>query len=218
MIILAGGVGTRMGQPIPKQFIILAGKPIIVHVLEKVAALPDIDAVVITCPPDYVAKTEELLRHRNLSDRFSCVEGGATRHDSVYRGLIALGDCDRVVIHEAVRPFVTTEDFRVLLDSEHDNAIYGTRIPFTVLAGHDYVEDTLERARLVNVQLPQKFDGPTLREAHELARAEGLDFTEDASLVFHYGKGAVRILDGSERNIKITEPTDLIIGEAIYAE
>jgi len=105
------------------------------------------------------------------------------------------------------------------MDSEFENVIYGTRIPFTVLAGHEYVEDTLERSQLVNVQLPQKFDAKKLMLAHESARAERRHFTEDASLLFHYQpESPIRILEGSERNIKITEPLDMIIGEAIYSE
>lgn len=219
MIILAGGVGKRMNKPIPKQFLILAGKPIIIHVLEKVEQLGDVERVVITCPAEFVDETQTLLEHRNLAGRFSCIEGGETRQESVYKGMLELGECDSFVIHEAVRPFVTLDEFRTLIDSEFENVIYGTRIPFTVLAGHEYVEDTLERSRLVNVQLPQKFDAKMLMKAHEAARAEGrLDFTEDASLLFHYEQSQIRILEGSERNIKITEPTDLIIGEAIYTE
>jgi D-ribitol-5-phosphate cytidylyltransferase len=219
MIILAGGVGKRMGKPIPKQFIILAGKPIIVHVLEKVEQLSEVERVVITCPAEFVAETQQLLKHRNLSARFCCIEGGETRQDSVYKGMLELGDCESVVIHEAVRPFVTLDEFRTLVDSDHPNAIYGTRIPFTVLAGHDYVEDTLERSELVNVQLPQKFDAKQLKDAHDQAIAEGrTDFTEDASLLYHYLKAPIRILEGSDHNIKITQPADLIIGEAIYNE
>ena len=219
MIILAGGVGKRMGKPIPKQFIILAGKPIIVHVLEKVEQLTEVERVVITCPAEFVAETQQLLQHRNLAGRFCCIEGGETRQQSAYKGMLELGECETVVIHEAVRPFVTLDEFRALIDSEYDNAIYGTRIPFTVLAGHDYVEDTLERSRLVNVQLPQKFNAQQLKDAHEKAIADGRsDFTEDASLLYHYLKAPIRILEGSDHNIKITQPTDLIIGEAIYGE
>ena len=218
MIILAGGVGKRMGHPIPKQFIILAGKPIIVHVLEKVERLAAVERVVITCPPEYLDKTQALLDHRNLSGRFCCIVGGVTRQESVYQGLLELSDCDSIIIHEAVRPFVSTEEFQALIDTEYDNAIYGTRIPFTVLAGHDWVEGTFERSSLVNVQLPQKFAVEALRTAHEKAREDGREFTEDGSMLFHYDTGRVRILEGSEKNIKITDPTDLTIGEAIYSE
>jgi 2-C-methyl-D-erythritol 4-phosphate cytidylyltransferase len=218
VIILAGGVGQRMGQPIPKQFIMLGGKPIIAHVLEKIEQLSGIDKVVITCPKEYLAETRALLAHRNIRGDFDCIEGGVTRQESMYNALLVLDGFDRVIVHEAVRPFVVADDFRTLMDSEYENAIYGIHIPFTVLAGHEWVEGTLERADLVNVQLPQKFDYAKLRDAHERARAEGRHFTEDASLLHHYLGEPVRILEGTGRNIKITEPVDLIIGEAIYDE
>jgi 2-C-methyl-D-erythritol 4-phosphate cytidylyltransferase len=80
------------------------------------------------------------------------------------------------------------------------------------------VEDLLERDELVNVQLPQKFDRATLTTAHEAARRDGTVFTEDASLFHHYAGERVRILEGSERNIKITVPTDIVTAEAIYAD
>ena len=81
-----------------------------------------------------------------------------------------------------------------------------------------YVEDLLERDELVNVQLPQKFDRAKLAAAHEAARRDGASFTEDASLFHHYAGERVRILPGSERNIKITVPTDIVTAEAIYAD
>ncbi len=96
--------------------------------------------------------------------------------------------------------------------------MFGIPIPFTVLKGHDYVEDLLERDELVNVQLPQKFDRAKLVAAHEAARREGTSFTEDASLFHHHAGEPVRILPGSERNIKITVPTDIVTAEAIYAD
>ncbi len=218
MIILAGGVGQRMGHPVPKQFIILGGKPIIAHVVERVARLTSVSSIVITCPAEWVDKTQQLLEHRGLRDRFTCVEGGTSRQDSVYQGMLALGDCESVIIHEAVRPFVTTEEFQELIDCDEANAIYGSPIPFTVLGGGDYVEAEFDRKSLINVQLPQKFSAAALREAHDKARSEGLEFTEDASLVFHYGTGRVRVLPGKTHNIKITNPSDLTIGEAIYNE
>src|SRR4029078_5846506 len=89
---------------------------------------------------------------------------------------------------------------------------------FPVLKGHEYVEDLLERDELVNVQLPQKFDRAKLMAAHEAARRDGAVFTGDASLLHRYGGEPLRILPGSERNIKITVPTDIVTAEAIYAD
>ncbi len=218
MIVLAGGIGKRIGQPVPKQFLLLGGNPLIVHVLEKVLPLDRIEEVVITCPATHLDETRDLIANHGFGERFRCIEGGATRQESVYRGLEALDGFESVVIHEAVRPLVTTDEFRALLDAEDPNAMFGIPIPFTVLKGHEYVEDLLERSELVNVQLPQKFDAAQLRQAHDAARRDEAQFTEDASLFFRYANAPVRILAGSERNLKITVPTDLIVAEALYAD
>ena len=218
MIVLAGGIGKRIGRPFPKQFLLLGGKPLIIHVLEKARVIPDIRHVVITCPEAHLDETRRLVANHGFDDRFTCILGGASRQESVYLGLGALGDSESVIIHEAVRPLVTVDEFKELIAAEDQNAMFGIPIPFTVLKGHDYVEDLLERDELVNVQLPQKFDRVKLVAAHEAARRDGAVFTEDASLFHRYAGEKVRILPGSERNIKITVPTDIVTAEAIYAD
>jgi len=218
MVVLAGGVGKRIGRPFPKQFLLLGGKPLIVHVLEKARAIPAIERVVITCPEAHLEATRELLANHRFGDTFECIVGGASRQESVYRGLLALDGLDTVIIHEAVRPLITVDTFQSLIDAPDPNVMYGIPISFTVLVGHDYVEGLLERDELVNVQLPQKFDRPKLLAAHEEARRDDAFFTEDAGLFFHYAKEPVRILRGSDENIKITVPTDTVTAEAIYAD
>lgn len=217
MVVLAGGIGKRMGKPSPKQFALLGGKPIIMHTLEKIERLTEVNRVIITCPADHLDKTRELLENHGLQ-KFDCIEGGATRQESVYKGLLALRGHDTVIIHEAVRPFVTVDEFRALIAEPHQNAFYGTDIPFTVLSGDGTVTGTLDRRSLVNVQLPQKFDLEQLLDAHEQARADGHVSTEDASLLYDYTQAKIAILKGSEINIKITHPADMIVGEAIYEE
>jgi 2-C-methyl-D-erythritol 4-phosphate cytidylyltransferase len=218
MIVLAGGIGKRIGRPFPKQFLLLGGKPLLIHVLEKARVIPAIDRVVITCPEAHLEETRRLIANHGFDARFSCIVGGGSRQESVYLGLRELGDSESVIIHEAVRPLVTADEFRTLIDAEDANAMFGIPIPFTVLKGHQYVEDLLERDELVNVQLPQKFDRAKLAAAHEAARRDGTVFTEDASLFHRYAAEQVRILPGSERNIKITVPTDIVTAEAIYAD
>jgi 2-C-methyl-D-erythritol 4-phosphate cytidylyltransferase len=218
MVVLAGGIGKRIGRPFPKQFLLLGGKPLIIHVLEKARAIKEIERVVVTCPEAHLDETAELLRNHRMGSRFECIVGGATRQESVYKGLLAVDGVDSVIIHEAVRPLVTEAEFRELLATDAENAIYGIPIPFTVLKGHDYVEGLLERDELVNVQLPQKFDRAKLLGAHERARADGTEFTEDASLFVQYTGERVRILPGSDRNVKITVPPDIVMAEALYAD
>ena len=218
MIVLAGGIGKRIGRPFPKQFLLLGGKPLIIHVLEKARAIPEIERVVVTCPEGHLEATRELIANHALGDKFTCIVGGASRQESVYLGLLALDGLDSVIVHEAVRPLVSTAEFRALLEAEDENAMYGIPIPFTVLKGHEYVEGLLERDELVNVQLPQKFHRGKLLAGHEAARRDGVVFTEDAGLFFKYVGEPVRILAGSDQNIKITVPTDTVTAEAIYAD
>jgi 2-C-methyl-D-erythritol 4-phosphate cytidylyltransferase len=218
MIVLAGGIGKRIGRPFPKQFLLLGGKPLLIHVLEKARVIADIEQVVITCPEAHLDETRKLIANHGFDARFRCIVGGASRQESVYLGLGALADAESVIIHEAVRPLVTANEFRTLIAAEDANAMFGIPIPFTVLKGRDYVEALLERDELVNVQLPQKFDRAALAAAHEAARRDGARFTEDASLFHRYAGTPVRILPGSERNIKITVPTDIVTAEAIYAD
>ncbi len=218
MIVLAGGIGKRIGRPFPKQFLLLGGKPLIVHVLEKARAIPEIERVVITCPENHLEATRELVDNHGLGPKFECILGGDSRQASVYNGLLALDGLDSVIIHEAVRPLVTTAEFRALIEADDENAMYGIAIPFTVLKGREYVEGLLERDELVNVQLPQKFHRGKLLAAHEAARRDGAIFTEDAGLFYKYAGEPVRILPGSDQNIKITVPTDTVTAEAIYAD
>lgn len=218
MAVLAGGVGRRIGRPFPKQFLLLGGKPLLIHVLEKARDLEEIEDVVITCPEAHLAETVELIRNHRLGSRFRCIVGGGTRQESVYLALRALEGSDSVVLHEAVRPLVTLEEFRALMALPDENATYGLEIPFTVLKGHDYVEGVLDREELFNVQLPQKFDRAKLLAAHEAARQAGDEFTDDASLFVTHADGRVRVLPGSDRNVKITVPPDILMAEALYAD
>lgn len=216
-ILLSGGVGKRMQLDTPKQFLFLAGKPIFIHVLEKIDTIPEIQEVIIPCPAEFLQRTEDIIKDYDFTKPILCIEGGATRQESVYRGLLH-AQCEDVIIHEAVRPFVTREDFLRLINAECESAIYGLDIPFTVLQGKEHVEKNLKRDTLVNVQLPHKFPTKRLLYAHECAREDKLEFTEDASLYFHYYQAKIAILKGSEYNIKITKPIDRIIAEAIYKE
>jgi 2-C-methyl-D-erythritol 4-phosphate cytidylyltransferase len=218
MVVLAGGIGRRIGRPFPKQFLLLGGKPLLVHVLEKARVIPELGQIVITCPEAYLTETEQILANHGFDRRFRCIVGGASRQESVYLGLAALDGVDSVVIHEAVRPLVTAEEFRALIASPDENVTYGIPISFTVLRGHEYVEGLLDRDELVNVQLPQKFNRARLLAAHEAARAAGTSFTEDASLFVEHAGERVRILPGSERNVKITVPADIVMAEALYAD
>lgn len=217
-VILAGGKGIRMGKEMPKQFIPLAGKPMIMHTLERMEKIKDIDEVVIVCLPEFKDFLKNLIDNYMLKKRIVLVDAGKIRQESTLNGVKAASHED-VIIHEAARPFVTTEDFRKLIEAAAECATFGIAIPFTVLTQKDgAISSLLDREKLVNIQLPQKFKKNILKEALLKAREENRVFTEDASAVYYYFKETVAVVPGSSYNIKVTEPVDLLVGEYIYSD
>ncbi len=218
LVVLSGGVGTRMGNPIPKQYMLLAGKPVIMHTLERADLIDEIKEIVIVCSDEYISALQLMVDQYGIKKTVKYAEAGKTRQASVKSGLECV-EAEKVIIHEAARPFVKKEDFMILINEEAENAILGIEIPFTVVKGSETVEAQLNRSELVNVQLPQKFNSNILLDAHIKAENEGKEFTEDASLLFdYYPDIKIKICKGKEHNIKLTTRTDMIIGEQIYED
>lgn len=219
VILLAAGKGIRTGSSIPKQYLPLAGKPMIVHSLERFDMLDDISEVVVVCESEYIDKIQEYLRQYSIRKEVMFVEGGSTRQESVMNGLRTAKN-EWVILHEAARPFVTKNEFQALMDCESENVTYTYSIPYTVLKKNacDEISGILNRDELVNIQLPQKFNRELLLDCHIKAAEERVQFTEDASLMYHYSEKKVACLKGSPYNIKITEHLDLLLGEVVYTE
>lgn len=218
LVLLSGGSGTRMQNSVPKQYLLLAGKPVIMHILEKVDGIDAIGQIVVVCTPQYEETISQMAAQFGIRKRIVFAPAGSTRQASVMSGLSLVGT-DDVIIHEAARPFVRTEDFEELIACPERNATFGLDIPFTVLKGHEAVEGILTRSELFNVQLPQKFETGLLREAHRKAQEDGTSFTEDASQVFHYfPQTRIRICPGKDYNVKLTTRIDMLVGEIIYDE
>lgn len=217
-ILLAGGSGSRMQQSVPKQFLPLAGRPMILHTLERFEKIKEIDEVVVVCHPQYREQLERDITSYALKKKYIVVVGGETRQQSTFIGLKAASN-DCVILHEAARPFVTVSEFEAMIQDKAQTITYGISIPFTVsVTDGEKVAGLLERSTLVNIQLPQKFDRKQLLAAHERAAAEGKVFTEDASLLYHYTGKAAKVLKGTSYNVKITDNVDLLTGEIIYKE
>jgi 2-C-methyl-D-erythritol 4-phosphate cytidylyltransferase len=206
-----------MHQPVPKQYLLLAGKPVIMHTLERIDLIDQISEVIIVCNEKYHSLLNGYISSYMLKKNYIFVEAGSTRQQSVYNGLQHVKS-DTVMIHEAARPFVKKDDFEKLLSHPEENVTFAIDIPFTVLKAGEYVNEILVRKELINVQLPQKFNTASLILGHNKAMEDNLTFTEDSSLVFHYGLGPVKVIRGNSYNIKLTEPIDLLIGEVIYKE
>lgn len=218
MIVLAGGSGTRMNKDLPKQFLLLGGKPVIMHTLERIDKIKKIREVLIVCLEEYFDYINDYILKYNLSKKYKLIKGGKSRQESVFNGL-NYAQFETVIIHEAARPFVTTQDFNEIIEESHKNVTYAKNISFTVLHHNlNYISGILDRETLVNIQLPQKFDRAKLINAHRKALEESRTFSEDASLLYYYEKCNIFTLEGQDYNIKLTNYLDLIIAEEIYKE
>jgi 2-C-methyl-D-erythritol 4-phosphate cytidylyltransferase len=176
-----------------------------------------VDEIVVVAAAQETEQVRDLLRHQGLSKVTQVVPGGAERQESVFRGLEVLST-EWVLVHDAVRPFVTHERIDALLEAVrlHGAAILAVPLKDTVKVAGDagVVEKTLDRSRLLAVQTPQAFRRTLLEDAHRRAREVGLMGTDDAMLVEELGAD-VRVVPGDYANIKLTTPEDLVVADAI---
>ena len=220
-IIAAAGFGRRMKTDRPKQLLALNGTPILVHTIRKFDASNAVDYVIVTAPRESVDEVRGLVKSAGFKKSVIVVEGGERRQDSVAMGLEQLQPgTDIVAVHDGVRPFVSTEDIaNVVRQAERSGAaILGVPLVDTVKqAEREFVESTLTREHLVLAQTPQAFRTKILKEAFERAAKDEYYGTDESSLVERLGH-PVAIVRGSERNIKITRPSDLTLARAFLAE
>jgi 2-C-methyl-D-erythritol 4-phosphate cytidylyltransferase len=210
-IVPAGGVGSRMGSPRPKQYLRLGRAPILVATLRALARTPGLAGIVVAVPEAHVAATRRLLARQRVPKILDVVAGGADRQESVWRALQRVPERARwVVVHDGVRPFIDGGLVaRVRTAAAGGAATCGMPVRETVKrvrAGA--VEATIDRDGLWTTQTPQVFTRALLWEAHEKARRDGFAGTDDAMLVERLGT-TVAMVPGLEQNLKITTREDL---------
>ncbi len=208
-----------MGGEQAKQFRELCGIPVIIHTLKRFEQCQTIGETIVVVPANDVAGFLEQAEKYAIGKLARVVAGGATRVETVWRGLRAVraATAEIVAVHDGVRPFVTPEeiDRTVREAAEHGAAILATRAIDTIKeAAGGRVTRTLERARLWHAQTPQCFRYDLLRHAYQQALTEELEATDDSALVERLG-ATVSIVEGSARNIKITSPQDIALAEAL---
>jgi 2-C-methyl-D-erythritol 4-phosphate cytidylyltransferase len=212
VVVPAGGVGARLGRATPKQFLALGGVPILVATLRHFVGHPAVGAVVVAAAGPHLPRARRVLGPLGRRRPLAVVAGGATRQESVWRALQAApAEADMIVVHDAVRPFLTRALIDAVLDAAriHGAAICALPIAETVKrVREEFVVATEDRAALWAVQTPQAFRAAVLREAHDKARRDGFVGTDDAMLVERLGH-RVAVVRGSETNVKITTPADL---------
>ncbi len=217
-IIAAAGTGARMASDRPKQFLLLAGTPIIFHTLKTFEQCDSIQEVIVVLPAEESAAFLGLAGKHGLRKLSRVVPGGATRAASVKRGFAAIRSATAgiVAVHDGVRPFVTVEEISsVVAAAESDGAaILVAPVTDTIkrVSGNS-VEATLSRSELRRALTPQCFRYELLRRAYEHADVDDPSLTDESALVEKIG-APVTIIEGSSRNIKITTPQDLLMAEA----
>ena len=218
-IIPAAGRGKRIGASVPKQFLEIQGRPLLHHTLMVFASCKLIDYVVLVMPQaDVDEMGEDWLNKYEIVRKV--VVGGEQRQDSVYNGFSSLEKgTDIVVVHDGVRPFTTPQMITATVEAaqQHGAAITAIPVSDTVKQAADgFVKQTVSRDGLWRVQTPQAFQCGLLQQAFKKAKKDSYYGTDEGSLVEYLGE-RVKIVLGSELNIKITRKEDLVLGESLLS-
>lgn len=225
-LIFAGGAGKRMNtKDIPKQFLMVHGKPVIIHTIEVFERHPEIDGIVVVCLEDYISYVEELQFRYRLDKIAAIVPGGATGQLSIYNGLKEAAERYRerdtiVLIHDGVRPFIEPDLISRNIEGvkAHGACVTcGTATETFVLLGEDSeVERIMDRSLSRTAKAPQSFYLHDILEKHEQALRDGYrDMIDSVTLMSHYGVKP-SITECGSNNIKITTPDDFYIFRALY--
>ncbi len=214
-IIVAGGIGLRMGGELPKQFIPIEGRPVLMRTLDTFHACDSGIEIILVLPRDHQPYWQELCREYAFTIPHHIADGGATRFHSVQNGLALVCDAEALVaVHDGVRPFVSHE---VIRRCYNEAALHGAVVPVipvveTVRHLLPEGSETVSRDAYRLVQTPQTFSAALLRRAYEQPFCEA--FTDDASVVEALGH-AVHLVEGNRENIKLTTPFDLTVARAL---
>ncbi len=229
VILPAAGLGTRMSRQSAertgtsrKQFMLLDGSPILLHTIRKFGSCPSVSEIVVALRKEDCAWVEELLAGERLAKPVRLVEGGDSRQQSVENAMGALApDVDLVAVHDAVRPFIEPSVIERAIHeaSETGAAIVGIVPVDTVKqVRRNKIHGTIPRDRLVLAQTPQVFRHGLLQRAFAKAREDGFIGTDESSLVERLDQVEVSVVPGSDRNIKITKPSDMDLARLFLSE
>lgn len=225
VILLAGGVGKRMGADIPKQFLMVKGKPIIVHTIERFQENSQIDKIVVVCVKEWKDYVEGLVKEYELTKVIWITEGGSTGHDSIRNGVFFLKDKiqpeDFVIVHDAVRPILPQKAIDEVIRVAHEKGNASSSIVChpPIVYTEDMVSGVkdIDREHVMLTASPQVYNYELVLKYYEKAERENEhNFTFTSSLLIHYGE-RVYFAKGTTNNIKITKKEDLALFEALLS-
>jgi 2-C-methyl-D-erythritol 4-phosphate cytidylyltransferase len=223
VILPAAGLGTRMGREKSgrKQFLMLEGAPILVHTIRKFLRCPSVTEIIVALRAEDAEWAKNLIELEKPSKPVRVVEGGDSRQESVRNALVALNGADLVAVHDAVRPFIEPELVEKVIAeaAEHGAAIVGIVPVDTVKQVHkNRIRATHPREHLALAQTPQVFRYDLLKRAFDKAAEDGFTGTDESSLVERLDEVEVYVVQGSDRNIKITKPTDIDLAQLYLSQ
>ena len=211
-IIPSGGIGSRFNSPIPKQYIKVLGKELIVYTLQTFQNCEEIDEIIIPAHESYFDLLNLIKKENNFSKISKIVHGGKERQDSVYNGVIA-GDFeanDLIAVHDAARPLLskTLLEKAINLARNFDSVVVGIKARDTLFNAEDIVSNYIDRSKIYYAQTPQIFRYRILKKAFDLAIEKGFSGTDESMLVKNAGFD-IKVVDGEFENFKITSKSDL---------
>ena len=216
IVVVAGGKGSRMQSDIPKQFLHLAGKPLLMHTLSQCAAVVGVEKLVLVLPESHMDYWQELCAAYSFGIHHILVAGGPTRTDSVAHGVEALaGEVTLVAVHDGARPLISPEviDGAFRLAATAGNAVVAVKAKDSIRYYDGHRTEALDRSHIYQVQTPQIFSTSPLLEALQ-NRDASKAYTDEASLMEALGH-KIHLYEGDYRNIKVTTPEDLLLAEAL---
>ena len=213
-LVVAGGKGTRIKSKLPKQFLELNGKPVLLHTIEAFFRYSEKVKIILVLPKDDFEIWHEIVKKFSFTKPITLQEGGETRFQSVKRGLEKINGDGLVAIHDGVRPLVSENiigaSYR--LAAVHKTAVAAVRLKESIRMTDQDQTKAVDRSKFRLIQTPQTFEIQLIKKAYEIKEDESL--TDDASVAERSGH-AISLFEGSYENIKITTPEDLLIAEAL---
>lgn len=229
-VILAGGIGSRMGGDKPKQYLTVKGKPIIIYTIEKFFAVPELEKIIVLCPRQWVEHTKNLIEKHiaPAKERIAVIEGGETRNETIMNAINFiekegnLNDDTIIVTHDSVRPFVTNRIIEENIQFAKEYGACDTVVPATdtIVEAQDnkVISAIPDRSKMYQGQTPQSFNALKLKNIYNALTDEEKDILTDAAKIFVMKGEKVALVQGETYNMKITYPYDLRVAKSLLED
>lgn len=229
-VILAGGIGSRMGGDKPKQYLTVKGKPIIIYTIEKFLVVPEFEKIIVLCPKQWVEHTKNLIEKHiaPVKNKVAVIEGGDTRNETIMNAIELinsegnLNDDTIIVTHDAVRPFVTHRIIKENIVAATEYGACDTVVPATdtIVEAMDntFISNIPDRSKMYQGQTPQSFKALKLKNMYDMLTAEERSILTDAAKIFVIKGEKVALVQGEAYNMKITYPYDLRVAKSLLED